>query len=247
MTILKSRKIYPEDEEKLVKKLFKNLDESNIVNRTIDHSNNVLEPENWQKEFEDWREKYQKRKGPSLRYFELIPHDNEEVFLDEMQDLATRWIDECFSTEGQWVVFYREFEDTICAYVLLNALRPNGRRWNIDECDYHDISNKLNAIAESLKMRTFFYPPSPKIRLRSAIYEAVNATKNIDEFKEYLKNNFYMRVSETRHGDFYYYDYTDKAYSTRASGLGPDYTKESIERFYTGEKTISETCELWQY
>jgi hypothetical protein len=214
-------------------------------------------PDNMVNEFNATKELYNKNSG--VQYQHIIqsfdPKDN--ITHEKAHELGRELAEKQFKGFEVLIVTHKDKEHIHNHFVVNSVSYENGLKYRASNKSLWDIKRESNRICERELLSTLDLNHKAKERLTSGelrkelrgeitwkgelkqcINFAKEKTNNIEEFSEYLKQNFNIETRITN--KTISYKHPEKKQGIRGSKLGTDYDKEElINGFTRKEKSIN--------
>lgn len=210
-------------------------------------------PENMVNEFNTTKELYNKNGG--VQYQHIIqsfdPKDN--ITPDKAHELGKELAEKQFKGYEVFVVTHKDKEHIHNHFVVNSVSYENGLKYKASNKSLWDIKRESNRICERENLKTLDLDHKANERLTSGelrkelrgeitwkgelkqcIELAKEKTKSLEEFREYLKENFDIETRVTKNSISY--QHPEKEKPIRGKKLGIDYDKEELEHGFIRQK-----------
>lgn len=217
-------------------------------------------PENVLEEFKATKELYEKNSG--VQYHHIIqsfdPKDN--ITPEKAHEIGKELAESQFKGHEVLIVTHKD-KDHIHNHLVVNSVNfENGKKYRATNKSLWDLKRESNRICERENLKTIDLnkkaperitsselrivlrgQTSWKDELRQCIDFAKERTNNINEFRQYLKDNFNIETRITN--KTISYKHPDKKKPIRGKKLGQLYTKGELENEFTRkEKAVTRTA-----
>lgn len=217
---------------------------------------NLFEDEDYAKQFEETAALYGKGKGYNERkyyHFKLSCARQDNLTPQEAHKFAEEVAGRLFK-DYECVLATHTDTDTIHSHIIVNAVDPlTGKKLQFSHKDYVAMKDEVNRLGKAHGYTETAFRKrgknsrtaaerkimlnggvSWKEELREVIVEAIGKSHSEQEFKDYLKACYGVKI--TRSGKDYSYLHPQKQKPIRGAKLGTNYTKSEVLR-KLGEQT----------
>ena len=206
--------------------------------------------DNVEMEFNIIKQLYNKTNGKQYYHFTQAFSPNDNITADKAHQLGKEWIENTIKGYQVYMVTHIDKNHIHNHFIINSVNMNNGLKLQISPHKLFEIKKDSNDICSRENLSEINLDPhrgisktdseyrvestgliSWKNQLREFIDEGKSKSKNIDELKIYLKDNFEVEVIDTDRSIIYIHPQESKQVS--GSKLGGNYTKKGLLYYFT--------------
>lgn len=129
-------------------------------NLAYDYSDLVIDPENWDRQFDNTRERWGKNEGRKYYHMIISPDPEDNCSLEKLRDLATSWMQARYH-DKEYVIGYHNDNGHMHAHIVMNSVDPiTGYKIHMSDKDIRDDTMTLQRMCKERGL-SYFENPRP--------------------------------------------------------------------------------------